>query len=203
MGRLTKKYGQLLLSQLFTQVWYGNWKEFEETINHLPKELQNQFPFYEVYDREQTRIWHNHYFNTPGKSFIPPYLSSYQEESLKARNAIKKDLQVLFETFDKLGLHYSLDERDVSDHIGSFTALITVTISLEIKAMQQKDVILVEDLQEAKGEMCEKYLKPGIDKLWETYKHKIKDPFFETFIPYFISNIGFISNIKTSTGGRS
>jgi len=201
MESLAEKYGQLLLSQLFTQVWYGSWDEFEETISQLPSELQKEFPFYEVYDREDTRLWHENYFKIPGEYFIPPYLSSYQEKTLDAENHLKQDLLSLITTYDKLGFYYPLEQDEYPDHFGSLTAFITATITEEIKAQHENEEELVEDLQTIKEEVYEKYLKPGIDQMWESNKHKISDPFFEAFIPYFLSNIGYVSNTKSSAGG--
>jgi|SRR5690625_546373 len=201
MESLTERYGQLLLCQLFTQVWYGSWDEFEETINQLPTEIQSQFPFYKAYDREETELWHENYFKIPGDYFIPPYLSSYQRKTINSENVMKQDLLNLITAFDKLGFYYPLEKDQFPDHIGSLTAFITATIAEEIKALHEREEDRVQHLQAIKEEVYEKYLKPGIDQMWEMNKHKISDPFFKRFIPYFVSNIGFVSNIKTSTGG--
>lgn len=201
MESLTERYGQLLLCQLFTQVWYGNWDEFEETIEQLPRELQDQFPFYKVYNREETEVWHENYFEIPGEYFIPPYLSSYQTDAINADHEMKEDLIHLITTFDKLGFYYPLEKDQFPDHIGSLTAFITATLAEEIKALQQSEVELIQQLQEIKEDIYKKYLKPAIERMWAENKHKVSDPFFEKFIPYFVSNIGFVSNIKTSTGG--
>jgi len=198
---LAEKYGQLLLSQIFTQVWYGNWNEFEETIEQLPTEWQEQFPFYEVYNRKETKSWHEHYFNIPGEYFIPPYLSSYQKEEVQAKESMKNDFYNFIERFDNVDELNVLREEEFSDHIGSLTAFVTIMISLEIKAIQENNDVYMKDLQHIREHFCKKHLKPGVDKLWETYKHKVKDPFFETFIPYCLSNIDFVSKTKTSTGG--
>lgn len=201
MESLSEKYGQLLLSQLFTLVWYGNWDEFENTLNRLPSDIQDQFPFYKVYDRTETELWHKNYFEIPGEYFIPPYLSSYEEQTIDAAKNMKEKLLQLISSYENLGFYYELDKETITDHFGSLTAFMTTMIGEEIKAIQQNDNQLVKNLQKIKEEICENYLQPGINKLWDANKHKISDPFFEAFIPYFISNIRFMSNIKTSTGG--
>lgn len=201
MKSITEKYGQLLLSQLFTHVWYGSWNEFEEIIQQLPEDLRSQFPFYEEYDREDTALWYENYFEIPGDYFIPPYLSSYRSKEINAENTMKEDLLQLITTFDQLGFYYPLEKDQFPDHIGSMTAFITATIVEEIKALQEEEEASVEKLEDIKQTIYLKYLKPTVERMWEENKHKISDPFFEDFIPYFISNIGFIANIKTSTGG--
>src|SRR5690625_830800 len=92
---IEETYGQVLLSQLFTHIWFGDWDEYEETVNQLPADLLKEFPFHQYYERKETEQWHDNYFSIPGIYFVPPYLSSYQGKSEKEEVQAKQDLLCL------------------------------------------------------------------------------------------------------------
>src|SRR5690625_5375459 len=73
---IEETYGKLVLTQLFTHVWFGDWDHYEEAIDQLPDDLIEAFPFHRFYDREKVELWHDNYFSIPGSYFIPPYLRS-------------------------------------------------------------------------------------------------------------------------------
>ena len=189
---IEETYGQVLLSQLFTHIWFGNWDEYEETVNQLPADLLKEFPFHQYYERKETEQWHDNYFAIPGIYFVPPYLSSYQGKSEKEEVQAKQDLLCLIGTFDKLGFYYPLEQEELPDHFGSLTAFITAAASEEVKALEKGDRELAGQLRESQHEMYHTYLEPGIEKLWERNKGKLTDPFFKEFIPYYMACMGEI-----------
>lgn len=186
---LEEAYGQLLLSQLFTHIWFGNWDEYEATTDRLPADLKDEFPFHKHYKRETTELWYDNYFNIPGVYFIPPYTSSYDGKSEEDVDRSKHDLLCLIGTFDKLGFYYPLEQDEFPDHIGSLTAFITAAISEEINAREKGDQELVGQIIEVKEEIYYNYIRPNIEKLWENNEQKVTDPFFKQFIPYYINSM--------------
>lgn len=190
MTTLEETYGQVLLSQLFTHIWFGDWDKYEATVNQLPENLLKEFPFHKYYDRKETEQWHENYFSIPGNYFVPPYLSSYQGKSEEEEVQAKQDLFCLVGTFDKLGFYYPLEQEEFPDHFGSLTAFITAAASEEVKALEKDDYELANQLRETQYEMYHAYLEPGIEKLWKRNKNKLADPFFKEFIPYYIASMG-------------
>src|SRR5690625_5379398 len=92
--------------------------------------------------------------------------------------------------------------RSLISTLFPYTTLFrSIMISLEIKAIQENNDVYMKDLQHIREHFCKKHLKPGVDKLWETDKDKVKDPVFETVIPYCLSNIDFVFKEKKLTGG--
>lgn len=186
---LEETYGQLLLSQLFTHIWFGNWEEYELTIDKLPVHLREEFPFHKHYNRDVTELWHDNYFNIPGVYFIPPYISSYGEKTEEAANKSRQDLLCLIGTFDKLGFYYPLEQNEFPDHIGSLTAFVAAALAEETKALEQNDQQLASDLRDSREELYFTYIKPNIQKMWKHNKRKLADPFFKQFIPFYIDSM--------------
>lgn len=182
---LEETYGKLLLTQLFTHVWFGHWDRYEESIEQLPGELIEAFPFHAYYQREETKLWHDNYFSIPGDYFIPPYLSSYNNSTDQEK--VKQDLLCLIGAYDKVGFYYPLEQDEFPDHIGSLTAFITAAANEEIKAMEKDDFELAKQMNQLQVDIYYSYLEPTINKLWDNNKDKINDSFFKTFIPFYIN----------------
>lgn len=186
---IEETYGKLVLTQLFTHVWFGDWDRYEEAIKQLPAELTNAFPFHKHYDREETALWHENYFSIPGPHFVPPYLSSYTEKTEGEQEKAKQDLLYLIGAFDKVGFYYPLEKEEFPDHIGSLTAFIAAAAKEEIEATKAKDAELATQMNDLQKEIYDSYLRIAINQLWGRYSDHIKDPFFKEFIPFFQSSM--------------
>ncbi|HLR69721.1 MAG TPA: molecular chaperone TorD family protein [Virgibacillus sp.] len=184
---IEETYGKLVLTQLFTHVWFGDWDEYEKAINQLPDELIDAFPFHKHYDREESALWHENYFSIPGPYFIPPYLSSYTEKTEDEQEKAKQDLLYLIGAFDKVGFYYPLEKDEFPDHIGSLTAFITAAAKKEIEATKEGNTELVKQMNELQQEIYESYLRIAINELWSRYKNHIQDSFFKEFVPFYLN----------------
>ncbi len=187
-------YGKLILAQIFTHIWYGDWDNYEQTMNQLPERLVNEFPFHACYDRKETKIWHDNYFSIPGIYFVPPYMSSYREKSETAELDTKQDLLCLIGAYEKLGFYYPLEREAFPDHIGSLTAFITATLKEEAVALEKGDHELVIELADARKEMYDKYLAPCLGVICKQHQHKFSDSFFNMFIPFYMEEIKGIAH---------
>ena len=187
--RLSETYGKLLLGQLFTHVWFGEWDQYEDTIDQIPNELVASLPFHKYYDRDETSLWHYNYFSVPGVYFVPPYISSYQNKTEEDQNKTKQDLLCLIGAFDKVGFYYPLEKNEFPDHIGSLTAFIVAATKEEITALKNEDFELLKQLEETQTELYDLYLDSGINKLWNRHKRKFADPFFKTFLPFYMESM--------------
>lgn len=182
---LNETFGKLLLSDLFTSIWFGNWDEYESIISRLPVELVRNLPFHKHYDREETALWRDNHFLIPGPYFIPPYLSSYFGKTEEEQDEARQDVLCLIGEFDKLGFYYPLEQNEFPDHFGSVTAFITAALKEEVEASQSGDAELVEQLRTVQHEVYNTYLAKGIHKMLETCMSRLTDPFFKTFIPFY------------------
>lgn len=183
---IEETYGKLLLTQLFTHVWFGDWDHYEESIEQLPNELIEAFPFHKFYDRKETELWHDNYFSIPGPYFIPPYLSSYTEKTDTEQEKIKQDLLCLIGAFDKVGFYYPLEKEEFPDHIGSLTAFVAAATKEEVEAVKNEDNELAEQMNNLQKEIYEDYLEIAIKQLWGHYSNKVQDSFFREFIPFYL-----------------
>lgn len=183
---IEETYGKLVLTQLFTHVWFGDWDEYEKAIEQLPEELIQAFPFHKHYDREETSLWHENYFSIPGPYFVPPYLSSYTEKTEGEQEKVKQDLLYLIGAFDKVGFYYPLEKEEFPDHIGSLTAFIAAAAKKEVEAAKDNDSELFQQMNELQQEIYESYLKIAIREMWNHYSEHIQDPFFKEFIPFYM-----------------
>ncbi|NBJ68711.1 MULTISPECIES: molecular chaperone TorD family protein [Clostridia] len=182
-------YGKLVLTQLFTHIWYGDWDKYEQIVNQLPKNLVDQFSFHTFYAREETKIWHENYFSIPGKYFIPPYMSSYRGKSENEEVDTKQDLLCLIGVYEKMGFYYPIEREAFPDHIGSLTAFITATLKEEMAALEEGDGNLANQLTNVRKELYDHYLVPCLNAIWRQHQNKFSDPFFRAFIPYYIETM--------------
>lgn len=186
---LDEVYGRLLLSDLFTSVWFGNWQEYEDIISKLPEALIDNLPFHKYYDPEETALWRDNYFQIPGPYFIPPYLSSYFGKSEEEQEKGRQDVLCLVGEFDKLGFYYPLEQDEFPDHFGSMTAFITAALKEEIKAVQSEDLELVEQVKMAQLNVYNLYLAKGAEKMLIQSEGKLADPFFKEFLPFYVETM--------------
>lgn len=187
LDTIEETYGKLVLIQLFTHVWFGDWDRYEESIEKLPNDLIEAFPFHKFYDRKETELWHDNYFSIPGPYFIPPYLSSYASKADEDQEKTKQELLYLIGAFDKVGFYYPLEMGEFPDHIGSLTAFISAAVKEEIKAREAKDNDHAEEMINLQQEIYNSYLGTAIHQLWGSYKDKINDPFFKEFMPFYMN----------------
>src|SRR5690625_2628436 len=184
---IEETYGKLVLTQLFTHVWFGDWDHYEEAIDQLPDDLIEAFPFHRFYDREKVELWHDNYFSIPGSYFIPPYLSSYTDKTEAAQDKVKQDLLCLIGAFEKVGFYYPIEKEEFPDHIGSLTALISAAAKEEIKARKFEEEKLAEEMNNHQKEINESYLSKALYHLQKNHASRIDDPFFKEFLPFYIN----------------
>ncbi|WP_217585776.1 molecular chaperone TorD family protein [Lentibacillus saliphilus] len=189
LSTLEETYGKLLLSELFTSVWFGHWDDYEAVIGRLPEELVAELPFHEHYNREDTALWRDNYFQVPGDYFIPPYLSSYFGKGEEEQEQAKQDVLCLIGEFDKLGFYYPLEQGEFPDHFGSVTAFLTAAVKEEIKALEANDETLAEKLLTMQHNVYDTYMKQGIEKMLAHGETKWADPFFKEFLPFYGENM--------------
>lgn len=182
-------YGNLLLNELMTSIWFGDWDQYEEIMSQLPENLLEEFPFHQYYNREEISLWYDNYFKIPGAYFIPPYLSSYNDRSAEAQEKSRQDVLCLIGEYEKFGFYYPLDQDQFPDHFGSITAFITATLKEEIKAIQANDDELILQLNKLKQQMYVSYLAKGIFNMTEHAKGKVEDQFFQEFLTYYAQNM--------------
>lgn len=182
-------YGNLLLNELMTSIWFGNWEQYEKIMTQLPEELVEEFPFHQYYDREDTSLWYDNHFRIPGAYFIPPYLSSYNDQSAEAQEKSRQDVLCLIGEYEKFGFYYPLDQDQFPDHFGSITAFITATLKEQVKAMQVGDNELVEQLGDLKQQIYVRYLAKGIHEMTKQANGKTVDLFFQHFLTYYAGNM--------------
>lgn len=182
-------YGKLLLGELFRCVWFGHWDHYETIISGLPEELIENIPFHQYYDREETALWRDNYFQIPGPYFIPPYLSSYYGESAEDQEEARQEVLCLVGEFDKLKFYYPLEQDEFPDHFGSMTAFITAALKEEVKAIEVGDTELQEQLQEVQQRVYTSYLRKGIQTMRQTCDEEAFEPFFRSFIPFFAESM--------------
>ncbi|MYL58995.1 hypothetical protein GLW20_15920 [Virgibacillus halodenitrificans] len=186
---LEETYGNLVLCQLFTNIWFGEWNEYEKRMEEFPKEVSAAFPFHAHYDREETALWRENYFTIPGEYFIPPYLSSYYGKSEEQQEKARQDILCLIGEFDKLGFYYPLKKKEFPDHFGSLTAFFTAALNEQVKAIQQQDKETRSKLNELLIEVYRSYMKASLEKMLQHSTNKLSDPFFQAFIPYYVNNM--------------
>lgn len=179
-------YGKLILSDLLTNIWYGNWDKYEEILSQVPDALVRELPFHEHYDREETSLWYDNHFRIPGAYFIPPYLSSYNDQSQEAQEQARQDVLCLIGEYEKFGFYYPLEQEEFPDHFGSVTAFITAAINAEVKASQTGDEELVEQLKKLQRNIYTTHLKKNIHAMVEHAVTKTTDDFFRIFIPFYV-----------------
>lgn len=178
-------YGKLVLSQLFTHIWYGDWEKYEETIGHLPAEMTDNLPFHQFYEPKDVKLAHENFFVIPGDYFIPPYVSSYYGKTEEEQQIARQDLLCLIGAYEKVGYYYPIENDELPDHIGSITGFLTALLQEEIKAYERGDQQLVKEVKQLQREVYHDYLKFALEKMEQSYKQKVDDQFFEHFLLYY------------------
>src|SRR5690625_174329 len=185
-------YGKLLLTQLFTNIWYGHWDKYEETIEHLPIEMAHDLPFHPFYEPRKVKLAHENYFVIPGEYFIPPYVSSYYGKSEEEQQVARQDLLCLVGAYEKVGYYYPIEHDELPDHIGSITGFMTALLQEEINAHRKDDQELFKEIKNLQHEVYDDYLKTALDKINKYYSQKIDDPFFKRFLPFYTETMEMI-----------
>lgn len=179
-------YGKLVLCELFTSIWLGKWDNYEKIIAQVPEELVEEIPFHEHYEREETSLWYDNYFQIPGAYFIPPYLSSYHGQSGEEQERARQDVLCLIGEYEKFQFYYPLEEDVFPDHFGSVTGFITAILKAEVEAEQKEDLELSNQLKAIQRNIYTSYMKKGIKEMLEHAKGKVNDRYFQEFL-YFYS----------------
>ncbi len=182
---IEETYGRLMLANLFTQVWIGDWEGYEKTFSSIPEEIKVEFPFHSHYNREEVPMWHENQFSIPGDYFISPYMSSYYGKDEEEVDKAKQDLLCLIGMFEEMGFYYPLDKGEYPDHIGSLTAFLTAAIQEEAEALKAEDIEKAEKLRNLQKETYEKYMKPGLAKLEQVVEKRASHPFIKKFVPFY------------------
>lgn len=187
-------HGKLILTQVFTHVWFGDWDHYEATFKQIPPDLANSLPFHPFYVREKTSFWYDNYFLVPGNYFIPPYVSTYSDQTEEGQHKARQDLLCLVGAFEKVGFYYPLEKDEFPDHIGSVTAFIAALLKEEIKAQEQTDEKLVNSLKNLQKEVYVDYLQIALENIRKLHQDKLEDPFFTRFLPYYIESMEELIN---------
>ncbi|MUV36337.1 hypothetical protein JNUCC1_00139 [Lentibacillus sp. JNUCC-1] len=182
---LEEAYGKLLLSDLFTHIWFGDWEAYETAIEQIPEELVMELPFTDHYIREETALWRDNYFQIPGEYFIPPYLSSYFGKDEKEQERARQEVLCLVGDYDKFGFYYPLEQNEFPDHFGSVTAFITAALKSEIKAHEEGDAELASQLHNFRHHIYTTYLQKGIASMMTQCENRVSDPFFKAFLTFY------------------
>ncbi|MFG6117577.1 molecular chaperone TorD family protein [Halobacillus sp. MO56] len=189
MLTVEERNGQLVLTQLFTHIWFGDWDKYETILKQFPDEIKDSFPFHQYYNREDVELWYENYFSIPGVYFIPPYVSSYTEKTEEAMDRSRQDLLCLIGTFENMGFYYPIEKGEFPDHIGSLTAFLSAASAEEVKADQDGNMELAQELHQAQVDMYQSHMKQGLKKIAKHSKRKLEDPFFASFIPYYLETM--------------
>src|SRR5690625_1005996 len=188
----TETYGKLLLSQLFTNIWLGEWDKYEQTISQLPTKISSNLPFHMHYDPREVKLAYENYFVIPGEFFIPPYVSAYYDKSEEEQQIARQDLLCLVGAYEKVGYYYPIEIDELPDHVGSITGFITALLQEKIKAYDQGDQQLIKDIKHLQREVYDDYLKVALEKIEQYYTRKIDDQFFEHFLPFYKETLEII-----------
>lgn len=179
-------YNKLILTQLFTNIWYGDWKIYENTLSSLPKERTNNLPFHPFYDPKAVKLAYEKHFVRPGEYFISPYVSSYYEKNEEKQLKARQDLLYLIGAYEKIDYYYPIEKDELPDHFGSVTGFITALLQQEIKAHEQNDRKLIAEIKQLQRDTYDDYLKAAIIKMEQYFNQMVDNQFFEHFLPYYI-----------------
>lgn len=177
-------YGQLVLVNILSAVWIGDWDRYEEIFKEMPDELQAEFPFHPFYHREQVELWYENHFLIPGDYFVSPYFSSYVTNE-KDEERRRQDLLCLISIFNKTGFYYPLEKESYPDHLGCLTSFVSSALQEEIKALQEADLVYFEQLVELKERLRCKYIVPVLKPLIKQSNMKINHLFFKEFLQFY------------------
>ncbi|MCF6092485.1 molecular chaperone TorD family protein [Microaerobacter geothermalis] len=185
--KLEEVYGKRLICNLFTQIWFGNWKEYETIFREIPASLRDQFSFHKHYEREEVSLWYENYFLIPGKYYVPPYISFYAKKLNEDTEKFKQELLCLIGVYEKVGFYYPIEKEEFPDHIGILTAFLTASIQEEIKAIENGDQKLAQQIKNLQQQVIEKYILPYLEEFKHYSKTKIHHLFFTKFIEFYCS----------------
>ncbi len=181
-----ERYGQLVLTNILSCVWLGEWDRYEETFRNMDKELIKNFPFHTYYRREEVSLWYENHFLIPGDYFVSPYFSSYIKKGHDEHEERKKDLLCLIGLYEKIGFLYPLEKEIYPDHFGCITAFLSSVIQESIKADAEKDEEYKSKLTELNHYIIGRYIFPILQVLKKNAEPKIKHPFFKEFLNFYI-----------------
>ncbi|WP_017756810.1 molecular chaperone TorD family protein [Calidifontibacillus oryziterrae] len=179
-----EQYGKLALTNILTTVWLGDWDRYEEIFQSMDKNLEKHFPFHINYNRENVKLWHENYFSIPGDYFVSPYFSSYMDQSTDPEER-KKNLLCLIGAYENMGFYFPLDVELYPDHIGCLTAFIGAVQQEKIKAYQNKDYELMNQLSSLEEKIGLNYIIPAAESMQRQAKGKIHHPFFKQFLVFY------------------
>ncbi len=188
MMKMTKEeqYGQLVLINILSCIWLGEWDRYEELFQNMDDKLKENFPFHSHYDQEDVKLWYENYFFIPGDYFVSPYFSSYIKKGHDEHEERKKDLLCLIGLYEKTGFLYPLEKEIYPDHFGCITAFLGSLIQESIKADVEKDEEYKRKLAELKQFVICNYILPILPTLQKNALTKVKHSFFKEFLSFYI-----------------
>lgn len=179
--QLQEAYGRLMISNLLTHLWFGNWEEYSKIMSEIPIELYDSFPFHKYYEKEEVSLLHENHFFIPGDNFVTPYMSTYYTEIYEEEKA-KQSLLCLVSMYEKLGFYYPLEKEEFPDHFGSLTAFLAAGIKAEIDAINEGDQELIDSMRELQNELLTIYIVPTFTVFMQKAEARIEHPFFIAFL---------------------
>lgn len=183
-NRIELLQGKNVLTNILSSIWLGEFDKYEEIFNNLPDENKVEFPFHEHYERDEVKLWHENYFYIPGNYFVSPYFSSYRQ-SEKDEIRRRQDLLCLIGLYEKLGFYYPLEKSLYPDHFGCILTFINSIIGEQIKALEENDEQLYEQLVRLEMETSGQYIFSIKRSLREESDKKISHAFFKEFLNFF------------------
>lgn len=181
-----ERYGQLVLNNIMSSVWLGEWERYEGIFRNMNEELIEKFPFHSHYNQEEVKLWHENHFFIPGDYFVSPYFSSYIKKGQDEHEERKKDLLCLIGLYEKIGFLYPLEKEIYPDHFGCITAFLGSVFQESLELDAEKDEEYLSKLNELNQNVIRRYIFPVLQVLKENAEPKIKHPFFKEFLNFYI-----------------
>ncbi|MEQ6390120.1 hypothetical protein RZN22_12465 [Bacillaceae bacterium S4-13-58] len=212
MFDLEESYGRLALWNILSQIWLGEWDEYEAYFRELPLEVKQEFPFHSHFKREEVSLWYDNYFVIPGDYFVPPYFSSYSggdsreplvgssDGEFLQEDDTKQELLCLIGHFERVGYYYPLEKDVYPDHFGSLAGFMVSAIREEIQSISNGNSNRSIEMKELQEEILVKYLIPVEDKLKKSAQERIMHPFFQTFLTFYHNAVQQESVLLRSAG---
>ncbi|MBM4763056.1 molecular chaperone TorD family protein [Bacillus sp. B15-48] len=187
-------YGKLALTNILASVWLGDWDRYEEIFHQMDAGLRESFPFHSEYNRDLVQLWHENHFLIPGEYFVSPYFSSYKLNRVNVEER-KENLLCLIGTYEKVGFYFPLEQELYPDHLGCITAFISALQQERIKALQENNSILDEQLYQLEKKIVCDYILPLKNEIKDAAESKIHHPFLRQFISYYFEVIGELDRL--------
>ncbi|CAH2715025.1 hypothetical protein BACCIP111895_02202 [Neobacillus rhizosphaerae] len=189
MQTVEELHGSMVLANIMSVIWLGDWDRYETIFAEIPAEVSNQFPFHQHYQREKVEVWHENHFCIPGEFFISPYFSSYSGNGGKNAEESRKSLLCLIGLYEKLGFYYPLENNLYPDHLGCLMVFVRSLIQEQIKAKQDSDVELYNKLVDLEVEILSNYIQPMLKPLQKNASNHVQHPFIKEFLECFCQSL--------------